>query len=330
MTLLQDIVPHKFEIAYEKKTPQESDYFLYFEGNRALLCKRETGLEFLRFSDLQDLELRKQFMGQAKYLFRIDDMDYYGVPDSFSLMGQIGQADGKVQVCQPGRAEETEQQGLRLEKPGEAVVIADLGDFRDMEPQYQAFAGVTASQIYRFRKTRSFCGRCGHPMEYSTTERAMCCPECHNVEYPKISPAVTTAIIHGDKLLMAKSALGSFRQFALVAGYVELGETFEATVHREVMEEVGLKVKNVTYYKSQPWGFSDAEMVGFFAELDGDDKITLQESELADARWFTADEIEQYPSVSLTYEMVNLFKSGKVKLIPEEERTEGGRAFAFL
>ena len=117
----------------------------------------------------------------------------------------------------------------------------------------------------------------------------MVCPECKNIEYPKISPAVIVAVTNGNRLLLSRYARGGYRNYALIAGFAEVGETLEDTVRREVMEEVGLKVKNIRYYKSQPWSFSDSLLVGFFAELDGDDTITLEEEELAEAVWFERD-----------------------------------------
>lgn len=287
--MIQDIAPHRFYNEYEHRKPRLTDVFLYFEGNQVLVKQKESGMAPLLFADVLQEELRRKLMQAPEYLFRVDDTCFFTVKDDAGLLARSREAG----VFVPGTGP------------------ADLSVFRDMQPQYMGFAGITASQIYRFRKSRTFCGACGHPMEYSRTERAMCCPSCGQVEYPKISPAVTVAVINGDRLLMAKSAAGSFRRFALIAGYVEIGESFEETVHREVMEEVGLKVKNVTYYKSQPWAFSDTEMIGFFAQLDGDDTVTLQESELSDARWFTREEIGEYPPLSLTYEMVNLFKAGK-------------------
>ena len=89
-------------------------------------------------------------------------------------------------------------------------------------------------------------------MRAGTTERSMVCTDCGHTEYPKICPAVIVAIRNGDKLLMSRYARGTYRRYALIAGYVEVGETFEECVRREVMEEVGLKVKNIRYYKSQP------------------------------------------------------------------------------
>ena len=142
-------------------------------------------------------------------------------------------------------------------------------------------------------------------------ERAMICSNCGNIEYPTISPAIITAITNGDKLLLTKYAGGSYRNWALVAGFVEVGETFKGAVRREVMEEVGLNVKNISYYKSQPWSFSDSAMIGFFAELDGDDTICLEENELATAEWFSREDIPELPSdISIAQEMMMYFKNG--------------------
>jgi NAD+ diphosphatase len=100
-----------------------------------------------------------------------------------------------------------------------------------------------------------------------------------------------------------------------VAGFVEIGETLEQAVQREVKEEVGLKVKNLKFYKSQPWPFTDTILAGFYAELDGDDAITLQEDELALGVWVNREDIpEDELKISLTGEMMDAFRNGKVDL----------------
>ena len=105
------------------------------------------------------------------------------------------------------------------------------------------------------------------------------------------------------------------RMHALVAGFVEIGESFEDTVRREVMEEVGLKVRNIRYYRSQPWAFSGAVMAGFYAEPDGDPHVSLNHDgsdELAEAEWFTRGELEQEDSTfSLTWTMIEAFRNGR-------------------
>ena len=158
---------------------------------------------------------------------------------------------------------------------------------------------------------QQFCGRCGAKMEKSTTERAMVCPACGQIEYPKICPAVIVAVTHGDKLLLTRYANRPFRGYALIAGFVEIGETLEDTVHREVMEEVGVKVKNLRYYKNQPWAFTDTLLTGFYCELDGDPDITLDHNELCEGVWLSREEIPSRENdISLTAEMIERFRLG--------------------
>ena len=133
------------------------------------------------------------------------------------------------------------------------------------------------------------------------------------MEFPKICPAVIIGVTDGNRILMSKYAGRSYKKYALLAGFTEIGETVEETVAREVMEEVGLKVKNIRYYKSQPWAFSDTLLMGFYCDLDGDAEVTLDEEELALAEWFERDEIPVEPSRdSLTNEMIIKFKQGEV------------------
>ncbi len=184
---------------------------------------------------------------------------------------------------------------------------------RAAKPTDRAFAGITAYQLYRWYSDNKFCGRCGKAMRHSTAERAMVCG-CGNTVYPKISPAVIVAIISDDKICLTKYNRENAK-WALVAGFNEIGETIEETVIREVMEEVGLRVRNLTYYKSQPWGFTSTMLYGFYCQVDGDDEIKLDNVELKAGRWFAPDEIDfDNDGLSLTREMIDNFKHGKIKL----------------
>lgn len=141
----------------------------------------------------------------------------------------------------------------------------------------------------------------------------MRCPECGLMEFPKICPAVIIGLTHKNKILMSKYAGREYKKYALLAGFNEIGESIEDTVRREVMEEVGLNVKNIRYYKSQPWSFTDTLLLGFFCELDGKDDITLDRNELAMAEWFEREEMPvKEEDLSLTNEMMMAFKNGKV------------------
>ena len=145
--------------------------------------------------------------------------------------------------------------------------------------------------------------------EKDSKERMLYCESCHNMEFPKICPAVIIGVTDGDKILMSKYAGRTYKKYALLAGFTEIGETLEETVQREVMEEVGLKVKNIRYYKSQPWGLSGSILSGFYCELDGDDTITLQEEELSLGKWVKAEELSlEDDGISLTREMILKFR----------------------
>lgn len=152
-------------------------------------------------------------------------------------------------------------------------------------------------------------------MEPDGVERAMRCPVCGNLVYPTISPAVIVAVTHGDRLLLTKySRPGAYRNYALIAGFAEIGEPLEDTVRREVMEEVGLPVKNIRFYKSQPWSFSSSLLSGFYCDLDTDDEtVTLQADELGEGTWFDRANLPEGGSaVSLTHEMIQRFRQGPV------------------
>ena len=151
-------------------------------------------------------------------------------------------------------------------------------------------------------------------MLLSRDERAVVCQSCGRVVYPSIAPCVIVAITNGDKLLMTKynPKNHKYSRYALVAGYNEIGETLEDTVRREVMEEVGLKVKNIRYFGNQPWSFTDTLLVGFFCELDGSPEIKMDDDELSFAQWFTRDEKPKMTStISLTNTMIEHFRTQK-------------------
>lgn len=138
----------------------------------------------------------------------------------------------------------------------------------------------------------------------------MKCEECGYIIYPRLNPAVIVGVRNGDSLLLTKYRQG-YGYNALVAGFVEIGETLEECVAREVMEETGLSVKNITYYKSQPWGIAGDILVGFYCDVDGDDTIHMDDNELKYAEWVRREDIELQPAnYSLTNEMMRMFKNG--------------------
>ena len=174
------------------------------------------------------------------------------------------------------------------------------------------YAAMTGWHLHRWYLSNRFCGRCGAETVHDEKERMLRCPNCAQMIFPRINPAVIVGVTDGDRLLLTKYAGRGYTQYALIAGFTEIGETLEQTVAREVLEEVGLKVKNIRYYKSQPWGIDGNILMGFFCDLDGDDTITLDERELALGQWHhrAALPVED-DGYSLTREMIRVFGGGK-------------------
>ena len=193
----------------------------------------------------------------------------------------------------------------------EWVTIRSL---RETVSKKDCFAAATAYHLYVWYRDNRYCGRCGKKLQPDTKERMMRCACCGNMVYPKIAPAVIVGVIYDNKILMTKYSDREYKKYALIAGFTEIGETAEETVRREVMEEVGLHVKNIRYYKSQPWALSGSLLAGFFCELDGDDTISLQEDELSVGKWAYADDLElEDDGISLTREMILKFKEEHAK-----------------
>ncbi len=140
-----------------------------------------------------------------------------------------------------------------------------------------------------------FCGRCGTETQLDKKDMMLKCPSCGQVHYPRIAPAIIVAVRKDGKLLMAKHSYHKTHKYALVAGFVEPGESIEEAVHREVLEEIGIKIRNLKYQKSQSWPFPNSLMLGFTAEYDSGD-IKVDGDEILKAKWFKKEEIERYDS----------------------------------
>lgn len=140
-----------------------------------------------------------------------------------------------------------------------------------------------------------FCGRCGTRTQLDEKDMMMKCPSCGQNHYPRIAPAIIVAIRKDDELLMAKHSYHDNIRYALIAGFVEPGESIEEAVHREVLEEVGVKIKNLKYQRSQSWPFPNSLMLAFTADYDSGD-IKVDGDEIVKAKWFKKDEIIRYGS----------------------------------
>ena len=272
--MIQDIAPHKLHNPYDPAAvPAEEDFVLAFDRGKVLL---QTGSApaLPRVKSLPDRT-------GLRYLFAVDGQRVFLLPEGAAV---------------PPDSEFTDTKALRGAR---------------LFPREIMFAIFTGKHLADWYRDVRFCGRCGKPMTHSPKERAMCCT-CGYTAYPRIMPAVIVGVRNGDKLLLTRYRTG-FAYNALIAGFTEIGETAEETVAREVMEEAGIRVQNITYYKSQPWGTANDLLLGFYCDVDGDPAITMDPGELKYAAWVARDEIELQPDdYSLTNEMMKRFKEGKI------------------
>ena len=193
----------------------------------------------------------------------------------------------------------------------EGLETLELRALRTAMPQDRAFAAVTGQHLRYWYDANRLCGRCGAVMRDSETERALCCPKCGQTVYPTIAPAVIIAVTRGARLLVSHYAGRPYKGMALLAGYCEIGETLEDTVKREVMEEVGLRVDDITYAGSQPWGFDHDLLMGFYCRALSDD-IRVDRRELKDAYWLERTQLsEPADTASLTNTLISRFRAGR-------------------
>ncbi|BDZ71371.1 NAD(+) diphosphatase [Methanobacterium petrolearium] len=189
----------------------------------------------------------------------------------------------------------------------EGMVFRDLRSlYMKLDEDIFLLAGK-AIQVVNWDSNHQFCGRCGTPTRTLDDEMAKICPECGFISHTRLSPAVITAIVKDGKLLMAKHSRASGDMYGLIAGFVEAGETLEEAVKRETWEEVGLKVKNIRYFGSQPWPFPNSLMLGFTADYESGN-IQADGNEIIDAHWFRADELPRQPSkMSIARELIDWY-----------------------
>lgn len=162
-----------------------------------------------------------------------------------------------------------------------------------------------AFQILHWENDTRFCGHCGQALKNKDTERAKFCDKCSFVSYPHVAPAVIVLVTDGDKMLLAKNALRPSPFYSTLAGFVNPSESLEQTIHREIFEEVGIRVKNIKYFGSQSWPFPNALMVGFTADYDSEE-INIDKTEIADAKWFLPSELpEMPPSISIARQLID-------------------------
>ena len=278
--MIQDIAPSVMHNEFKNYELRDEDHIISFDSNGKILLGREETKEGTQettkvlFPTASESNVDSE---KTVYLFSIDDKRFF-----LSL----------------NDAEDASQ----------GLAYYTVREVRDQFTGKEVFAVFTAYHLWKWYTDNIFCGKCAEKLEIDKKERALRCPKCGNIIYPRINPAVIVGVIKGDSILITKYRTG-YAHNALVAGFTEIGETLEETVAREVMEETGVKVKNIRYYKSQPWGMAQDMLVGFYCEADGDGEIHMDENELKYAEWVKREDIVLQPNnFSLTNEMMKQFK----------------------
>ena len=271
--MIQDIEPSRLDNTFKPEIPRAGDTVLLFDGDGRLLVNTDNGR--IRFTTGNDV-----LADDAVYLFSLDGARYFCVLTS-------------------------------AEKALPGFEFRSVRELRDAGSGKELFAAFTAYHLWRWYADNRRCGRCGGENECHSSERALQCRCCGHVIYPRINPAVIVGVIKGDSLLITRYRQG-YAHNALVAGFTEIGETLEQTVQREVMEETGVSVHNIRYYKSQPWGMAQDLLMGFYCDADDESVIRMDPNELKYAEWVRREDIVLQPNnLSLTNEMMRNFKEGK-------------------
>lgn len=279
--MIQDILPQKLYNTFVRKEPSPDSRILSFRGGQAYYRERDGELMFLTFRRVNEYyEEKGQELQEAVFLFSVDTQDYF-------LMDL-----GDILI--------------------ERYTYHKMFETRRLFPKVNVLAAATGWHLYVWYRDNQYCGRCARKLVHDDKLRMMKCPDCGNMVFPKIAPAVIVGVIDGVRILMTKYADREYKKYALIAGFTEIGETAEQTVEREVMEEVGLSVKNIRYYKSQPWGYDSNLLLGYFCDLAQEKEIHLDQTELSLAEWVDYRNIPDDPEgLSLTREMMITFREQK-------------------
>ncbi len=286
--MLQDIEPYQFNNEFTKNEAKSDDYLIVFSDEKILLLNCDEKIKIPKLKQLSESnpDVNKSLI----YLFSIDESAFYLTTQTI--------------------------------KETPELFYKSINNMRESMSKLMVFIISTAKHLAQWYENNRYCGKCASPMSRSPKERALFCKACKITKYPNISPAVIVGIIDkdNDKILLTRYSDRPYKKLALVAGYTEIGESLETTVRREVMEEVGLKVKNITYFKSQPWAFSQSVLMGFFAELDGNSRVNLDTEELSEALWFSREEIPMpETTMSLTNEMIETFRNDNIHITSKHD-----------
>jgi NAD+ diphosphatase len=238
-------------------------WFIIQGSDSVLINRNDTFPDDLDVLSIQPLFLRRFYLGLS------EEVEYY-----CAEIGEIKNHHDLFKVI-----------SLR-----QALLLMSIDDYT---------IGVKAYSVIHWDKNHQFCGRCGRKTTHDSKHFERSCPFCQISFFPRISPSIIVLIHNADHLIMARSPHFPPGVYGLIAGFVEVGETIEEAIHREVQEEVGLKIKNITYFGSQPWPFPDSLMLAFMAEYDSGD-VTIDNHEIEDAGWYRYDQLPGRPSTSIS------------------------------
>jgi NAD+ diphosphatase len=179
----------------------------------------------------------------------------------------------------------------------------------------EALLGVAghALQLIEWDRTHQFCGRCGTPTQRRADERARHCATCGLTAYPRLSPVIMVRVVRDGQILLARAPRFAPGVYSVLAGFVEAGETLEQAIHREVAEEVNIRVRNLRYFASQSWPFPHSLMIAFTADY-AEGELRVDGRELLDADWFPADALPGLPNpMSMAWRLIQDFVIGSME-----------------
>lgn len=240
--------------------------------------------------DNYEIDFSMDYDSDYAYYFIFNENRELCLTDKKELLSDISNLKTEYKIYF-GRFKQKDCFIVKATSKGKFYDLRDIYEFN--KELYQiASKAVLVNDWYLSHR---YCGRCGSKNVIDDKDMMMRCPECNQLHYPRIAPAIIVAITKESKLLMAKHSYHKTDMYALIAGFVEPGESIEEAVKREIKEEIGITVKNIKYIKSQSWPFPNSLMLGFTAEYESGE-IRVDGDEIVDAKWFSAEEIIKYPS----------------------------------
>jgi NAD+ diphosphatase len=277
--MIQEIFPHRFNNHYlANKNIGEKDFILHYSENSLLLKTNGDKFEIPQKKDFIEISDKTE----STFLFTLNDVPCFLIWDN-----------------------------LMTDKPH--FKYKEINFFRTIRQQEIAWISIVGFHLMNWYSQNKFCGKCGTRTQQKSDERAIVCPDCNTTVFPKISPAIIVAIICNNKILLARNSNFPGNWYSLIAGYVDVGESLEDALVREVKEEVGLDIRNIRYYTSQPWPLSGSMMIGFIAEADDAQPIAINIKEIAEAGWFARGKLPKHSSnISIAGEMIEKFERGEL------------------